>query len=381
MHVHSTDDAGKAPQHVIESDEAVWQNHALDRGMRDVALVPQGDVLERRMSVRPNQPREAADLLAADRIALVRHRRRALLALPERLLDLANLRLLQPADFEREFLERCPSNGQRRQKLRMTIALDDLRRDRLRLESETAAHVRLDRRRQMRERAHSARQLPDAHRRPRATDAVGGAENFAVPERELQPECHRLRVHAMRAADHRRVPVLQRAVVNRVRQFIEILQDHIARLAHLQRLRRVDDVRRRHPEVEPAGRRPHMLGHRRRERDHVVLSCLFDFVDAGDVKPAALADVARGVFRHDAGRSHRFGRGDLDAQPGLIATLVAPDATHLRVGVALNQSNSSRSFGSCRPFTLPSTVAASEPFRNKSVATRCTSFVVTRSMP
>src|SRR5690349_5591559 len=113
------------------------------------------------MSVCPNQPREAADLLAADRIALVRHRRRALLTLPEWLLDLANLRLLKSTDFEREILERCRSNGKRRQKLRMTIARDDLRRDRLRLESETAAHVGLDRRRQMRERAHGARQLSD----------------------------------------------------------------------------------------------------------------------------------------------------------------------------------------------------------------------------
>ena len=52
------------------------------------------------------QPGQPDDLLAADRVALVRHRRRPLLPLGERLLDLADLGLLQAADLERELLER-----------------------------------------------------------------------------------------------------------------------------------------------------------------------------------------------------------------------------------------------------------------------------------
>ena len=99
-------DPREAPQHVIERDEAVRQDDALDRRVRDVALVPERDVLERGHRVAAQQPRQADDLLAADRVALVRHRRRALLALAERLLDLADLGLLQAADLERELLER-----------------------------------------------------------------------------------------------------------------------------------------------------------------------------------------------------------------------------------------------------------------------------------
>ncbi len=161
-------DAREAPQHVIERDEAVGQNDPLDRRMRDVALVPERDVLERRLAVAAKQPRQADDLLAADRIALVRHRRRALLALGERLLHLADFGLLQPADFERELLERGRRDRQRRQQLGVTIALNHLRGDRRRPESEPAADVGLDRRRQVRERADRARQLADADRRPRA---------------------------------------------------------------------------------------------------------------------------------------------------------------------------------------------------------------------
>ena len=130
------DDAREPPQHVIERDEAVGQDHALDRRVRDVALVPQRVVLERRHGVGAQQPRQADDLLAADRVALVRHRRRALLPLGERLLDLADLGLLQAADLERALLERRSGDGERRQQLGVAIALDHLRRHRRRLEAE-----------------------------------------------------------------------------------------------------------------------------------------------------------------------------------------------------------------------------------------------------
>ena len=147
---------------MIQRDEAVRQDDALDRGVRDVALVPERDVLERGVGVAAEQPRQADDLLAADRIALVRHRRRALLALAERLFDLADLGLLQPADLEREFLERGAGDGDRREQLGMTIALDHLRGDRRRLQAEAPADVLFDRRRQMPERA---RPRPTACRR------------------------------------------------------------------------------------------------------------------------------------------------------------------------------------------------------------------------
>jgi len=67
-----------------------------------------------------------------------------------------------------------------------------------------------------------------------------------------------------------------------------------------------------------------------------VLRHLFDLFDARDVEGAALADVARGLGRYDAGSRHRFGGGGLDEQPGLVPALVAPDPPHLRVGVARN---------------------------------------------
>ena len=196
----------ESTQHVIERDEAVGQNHALHRRMRDVALVPERDVLERRVRVAAQQPRQPDDLLAADRVALVRHRRRALLPFGERLLDFADLGLLQPANLERELLERRGRDGERRQQLRVPVALDDLRRHRRRLEPEAAADVRLDRGGRCANVPTAPESLPTLIVVARAPHPLDVALHFRVPERQLQAEGHRLGVHAVRAADHRRAP-------------------------------------------------------------------------------------------------------------------------------------------------------------------------------
>ena len=54
---------------------------------------------------RADDARQPADPLGDDRVPLVRHRRRSLLAAPEGLLDLAHLRPGEVADLEREPLE------------------------------------------------------------------------------------------------------------------------------------------------------------------------------------------------------------------------------------------------------------------------------------
>ena len=51
----------------------------------------------------------------------------------------------------------------------------------------------------------------------------------------------------------------------------DVLDDQVAGLAHLQRLRGVDDVGGGQAEVQPARRGPDLLGDRGREGDHVVL--------------------------------------------------------------------------------------------------------------
>ena len=336
IHDEALHDAREPPQHVIERDEAVRKNHALDRRVRDVALVPERDVLERRVRVAPQQPREAGNLLAADGIALVRHRRRALLPLAERLLHLADFGFLQPAHFERELLERRAGDGNRRHQLGVTIALNDLRRHRRRLQSELPADGRFDGRIEVRERADGARDFPDRDDGPRALQPLEVALQLGVPERQLQAERHRLGVHAVRASHHRRAAMLFGPRAHGVEQTFDVLDEQVGRLAHLNGLRGVDDVGRRQPEVQPARRRPDVLGNRGRKRDDVVLSGFFDGRDAGDVELRFLSNVARGIVRNDSSLGHRLGSRNFNLQPGLESPLFAPDAPHVGVCVARN---------------------------------------------
>ena len=85
--------------------------------------------------------REPADPLGDDRVALVRHRRRALLPAPERLLDLAHLGAGEVADLEREPLERGGDERERAEQLGVPVALDDLRRARVRARGPSRSHA------------------------------------------------------------------------------------------------------------------------------------------------------------------------------------------------------------------------------------------------
>ena len=124
------------------------------------------------------------------------------------------------------------------------------------VKAQSLAHGGFDRRIEVREHADRAGDLADGNDLARARDAHAIARDFRVPERQLHAERHRLGMHAVRAADHRRAAMLERARADGRGKRIEVRQNQIAGLAQLQRLRRVDDVRRRQAEVQPARGRP-----------------------------------------------------------------------------------------------------------------------------
>ena len=112
-HDEAVDEPGEALEHVVEREERVGDHDALGRRVRDVALVPERDVLEPDERVRAHDAREAADPLGDDGVPLVRHRRRALLALAERLLHLGDLGAREMPDLERERVERRRDDRER----------------------------------------------------------------------------------------------------------------------------------------------------------------------------------------------------------------------------------------------------------------------------
>ena len=69
------DEPREAVEHVVEGQERVRENHPLRARVGDVALVPEGDVLEADDGGRAHDAGEAGDSLRDDRVPLVRHRR------------------------------------------------------------------------------------------------------------------------------------------------------------------------------------------------------------------------------------------------------------------------------------------------------------------
>ena len=131
VQLQAVDNADEALEHVVECDEAIGLGDTLGRGVRNVTLVPQGDVIEGDLGVGLHDARQTADLLHGDGIALVRHGGAALLALTERLLGLERISLLQIADLGRDALAGGCGGGENAGKVGMVIAADDLRGQRI----------------------------------------------------------------------------------------------------------------------------------------------------------------------------------------------------------------------------------------------------------
>ena len=209
-HDHPRHDPGEAVEHVVEREKRVRKDDPLRRGMRDVPLVPEGNVLEADQGRGADDPRQAADALGHDRVALVRHRRRPLLPGAERLCNLVHLCPRQVADLEREALQRGGEERECRQQLGMAVPLDDLRRHRLRLEPEALAGDALDLRVDRCVVAHRAGELSDPHSLERARETRATAVELERPPGQLEAEGRRLCVDSVRPAHDQRVAVLLR---------------------------------------------------------------------------------------------------------------------------------------------------------------------------
>ena len=244
--------------------------------------MPERDVLEPDERIRAHDPREAADALGDDRVALVRHRRGALLALAERLGDLGHLGARQVADLERELLERGGDERERGEQLGMPVALDDLRRDRLGLEPEPLAREALELRVGRRVGADRAGELADAHRLERVPRSRSRrALELERPAGELEAEGRRLGVNAVRPADADVVAVVLRPLEHRVQRAVERPRAGARPPSRTCSARAgVDDVRRGQAVVDPAPGRAELGGDGVDEGGQVVLGLALELGDA-----------------------------------------------------------------------------------------------------
>ncbi|MNN31808.1 hypothetical protein D3C81_1455100 [compost metagenome] len=273
----------------VQVDGGVGADAALDRGVADVPLVPQGDVLHCRDDRRADQTGQAGQVLGQDRVALVRHGRRALLALVEELLGFEDFGALQVADFHGQALDRRGDDAQGGEVGGVTVARDDLGRDRLDGQTHLVGDVLLNRRIDVGEGADGARDGAGRDLLARRDQAAFGALELGVIAGQLQAEGHGLGVDAVRTTDGRGVFVFLGADFQRGQDAVDAAQQQVGRARQLHREAGVQHVRGGHALVQEAGFLADDFRHMGQEGDDVVLGGAFDLVDAVGVKDDVFA--------------------------------------------------------------------------------------------
>ena len=306
--------------------------------MRDVALVPQRDVFQRGQGIGADHARLAGKVLGQDRVALVRHRARPLLAGREIFFRLEHFGALEVANLDRQPLDRTGDNRQCREEHGVPVARDDLRRDGLHREAELVGdmlfHLRVD----IGESADCTRYGTGRDFRARRDQAGLAAVEFGIGLRQLEPERHRFGMDAMAAPDGRRVFVLFRAALDGREQRVEIGQQDVGRACQLDCQRGVEHVAAGHALMHEARLVADILGHPGKEGDDIVLGNRLDRIDRLDVdlgigRPPVPQRLG-GAWRDHAQFAELFGRMRLDFEPDAILRLGFPQGGHFGTGVA-----------------------------------------------
>ena len=317
--------------------------------MRDVALVPQGDVVIGNLGVCLHDARKAAHALGSDGVALVRHGGRALLALLERLLSLDDVGLLHEANLHGDALKRGGRDGERRHDLGMTVAGKHLGRQRVGGEAELGTDILLHERVDGGVGAHCTRDGAGGCNLAGLLEASLGTLEGPCPGTKLHAEGHGLGMNAVRAAHAQGILELKGTAAARLAELLDIGQNDVDGLRDLIGKRGIAQIGARHAVVHPAGRLGVALGnlgvdvgtHVREEGDDVVVGDRLDLVDFLLVEGGMLGNPSR-LFLGDADfaqLSLGFASRDLNLLPNGVLVLKLPDGSHFGAGVAIDHGH------------------------------------------
>ena len=318
--------------------------------MRNVTLVPQGDVVEGNLRVGLHDARQAADLLHGDGVALVRHGGAALLTLTERLLGLERIGLLQVANLGSDALTGGRGGGENAGKVGVMVAADNLRGQRVVNQAQVLADVLLDKRLDGAVRADSARDGTKGNILAGVLKTIQIALELPGPRAKLHAEGHRLGVDAMSAAGTERVALLKSATLANLAEFFDVLDDQVAGLGELVAQGRVAQIGAGHAIVNPAAGLGVALGnigidvflHVGQEGNDVVARDFLDLIDLRLLKVGMVADPLGLVFGNTDLAELRLGLAgqNLDLLPNGVLVLEGEDVSHLRAGIAIDHSGS-----------------------------------------
>ena len=219
----------------------------------------------------------------------------------------------------------------------MPVARDHLCADRLGLQPQFLADMRLDRRVDVGEGADSAGNRAGCDFFACNFKTFTVALHLGIEPGEGQAHRRRLRVDAVAATYADGILVLKRAALERVEQAVHVCKKDVGGAHQLHVEGRVQNVRAGHALVhEPGFRVADDLGQVGEEGDDVVLRLALDLVDPVNVEldVLGLPDRLGGFFRdHPQIRLRIAGMG-LDLVPDAELGLGRPDGDHVGAGIA-----------------------------------------------
>ena len=304
--------------------------------MADIALVPEGDIFQRRDRVAADHAGQTAQAFAGDRVAFVRHGGTAFLPLGEKLLHLENFGALQMTELRRPAVDGTGGQRQHCHKLRMPVALHDLRGQRGGLESEFLADFFFDARIEVGAGADGAAEFAYGDTFAHLDETFAHAAEFVVHQRHFQSEGHRFGMDAVAAAHHGRKLVGPRLLGGGGPDFIDAFDQEIGGFGHLHGQRRVEHVGGGEPLVHPARGGTDGIGDVFQKGDDVVVGAFFNLEDLGNGKTRLGADLAGVLLRDLPEASHGFAGEGFDLEPDVVFALVGPEGSHLRSGISVN---------------------------------------------
>ena len=188
-------------QREIQRDRGVRSNRTFNAGMADIPLMPQGDVFQGRRHRHADKAGQTGEVLAQDRVALVRHGGTALLAGREELLGLQHFGALHVADFNGDVFDAAGDDAERCKEHGMAVAGDDLGADRLGDQAQHLTYMLFDRRIDIGKGANRARDCAGANFLPRGDQAGAATVHLGVEAGKGQTHGGGLGMNAVAAAD------------------------------------------------------------------------------------------------------------------------------------------------------------------------------------
>src|SRR5436190_21537299 len=172
-------------------------------------------------------------------------------------------------------------------------------------------------------------------------DIVNGAlhaffctRDLIVKHREFESKCCWLCMNAMRATDDGSVLELSSADSDGLEQISQGCKNQFACLCELHAECRINDVARRHSQMEVSSIGTSRLCDIRQKRNDVMLGLAFDLIDSLHIETRFLADFIRSSRGNDAKFLLLRSSKEFYFKPDFVAVLVCPNGAHFSARVA-----------------------------------------------